>query len=198
MSFCLTWWNSALLNWLADIPFSPGVDLLEIIDFAINVFISPLVHCFAFRNLISACLSQIEYSENILPVNIIGAIFKAGVNDVNVLTVFYTGQSRGKFVRMGYSLEKNPESSPAGRRPEGIPAALRDHANRKPTLNWAWGCLRRTRRAKIVAKMAVFWAEVQVGMRRRHPGEKILLSRVRNTRSYPRHEQNYGLKSGVM
>ena len=34
-------------------------------------------------------------------------------------------------VRMGYSLEKKPESSPAGRRPEGIPAALRDHAKRK-------------------------------------------------------------------
>ena len=43
------------------------------------------MHCLAFSNLISACLSQIEYSENILPVNMIGAIFKAGVNDVNVL-----------------------------------------------------------------------------------------------------------------
>ena len=67
----------------------------------------------------------------------IGAIFKAGVNDVNVLTVFYTGQSRGKFVRMGYSLEKKPGSSPAGRRPEDIPAALRDHAKKNMTLNWA-------------------------------------------------------------
>tara|TARA_B100000482_G_scaffold110229_1_gene79588 strand:- start:231 stop:614 length:384 start_codon:yes stop_codon:yes gene_type:complete len=126
-----------LLNSLAVFFSSTGVDLLEIIDFAINVFISPLVHCFAFSNLISACLSQIEYSENILPVNMIGAIFKAGVNDVNVLTVFYTGQSRGKFVRMGYSLEKKPGSSPAGRRPEGIPAALRDHAKKNMTLKWA-------------------------------------------------------------
>ena len=124
MSFCLTRWNSLLLNSLAGFFSSTGVDLLEIIDFAKNVFISPLVHCFAFSNLISACLSQIEYSENILPVNMIGAIFKAGVNGVNVLTVFYTGQSRGKFVRMGYSLEKKPGSSPAGRKPEGIPAAL--------------------------------------------------------------------------
>ena len=198
MSFCLTWWNSALLNWLADIPFSPGVDLLEIIDFAINVFISPLVHCFAFSNLISACLSQIEYSENILPVNIIGAIFKAGVNDVNVLTVFYTGQSRGKFVRMGYSLEKKPGSSPAGRRPEDIPAALRDHAKKKHDAQLGMRVPPANSTRKNRGKVTVFWAEVQVGMRRRHPGEKILLSRVRNTRSYPRHGQIYGPKIGVM
>ena len=71
----------------------------------------------------------------------------------------------GKIRSYWIQSEKKPESSPAGRRPEGIPAALRDHANKDMTLKWARGCLRRTQCAKIVAKLAAFAAELQVGMR---------------------------------
>ena len=79
-----------------------------------------------------------------------------------------------------------------------VPAPHYTTMQKNMTLESALGVLWRTRRAKIVAKVTVCAAELRVGMLRRDPGEKILLSRVRNTRSYPRHEQNYGLKTGVM
>ena len=60
------------------------------------------------------------------------------------------------------------------------------------------GVLRRTRGEKIVAKVTVFWAQARLEMGRTPDLPKISLCGARNVRSYPRHEQNYGQKTGVM